>query len=249
MIYAHESEEIIKKLNLKTFEAEYKVMIIWQPERMNPSCSNKLLKMLEEPPPKTLFLLISVLPSLIIPTLLSRLQMIRITGIENSLLKESLTNRLDVSEIEIENAVKLANGNYIKALEFIYSSDERIYNFELFQNWMRLCYKKDIPGIMEWVDKISILGREKKKAFLTYALDLIRQNFLLNQIPEYEDRFIRLPQDENLFAKNFSPFIREQNINQLSNLINKAIGDIEANAYPKTVFLDSSIQLMNLIGR
>ena len=156
---------------------------------------------------------------------------------------------MDVSEAEIDNAVKLANGNYIKALEFVYSSDERIYNFELFQSWMRLCYKKDIPGIMEWVDKISMLGREKKKAFLTYALDLIRQNFLLNQVPEYEDRFIRLPQDENLFAKNFSPFIREHNINQLSQLINKAISDIEANAYPKTVFLDSSIQVMGLIGR
>jgi DNA polymerase-3 subunit delta' len=114
---------------------------------------------------------------------------------------------------------------------------------------MRLCYKKDIPGIMEWVDKISMLGREKKKAFLTYALDLIRQNFLLNQVPEYEDRFIRLPQDENLFVKNFSPFIREHNINQFSQLINKAISDIEANAYPKTVFLDSSIQVMGLIGK
>ncbi len=249
MIYAHESEEIIKKLNLKTFEAEYKVMIIWQPERMNKSCSNKLLKMLEEPPPKTLFLLVSVFPALVIPTLLSRVQVIRVPGIEDTSLMEALTEKLNLPDLEISNAVRIASGNYIKAFEFINSSEERNHNFELFAKWMRLCYKKDVPGILEWVDEASALGREKKKVFLNYTLALIRENFLWNQLPNHKDQIIKLPENESIFTKNFSPFINEQNINQISELINKAIFDIEANAYPKTVFLDSSIQVMSLLGK
>jgi len=249
IISKNESYEILKKLNLKTFEAEYKVMIIWQPERMNQSCSNKLLKMLEEPPPKTLFLLVSVFPALVIPTLLSRVQVIRIPGIEDTYLMEALTEKLNLPDLEISNAVRIASGNYIKALAFINSSEERNHNFELFTKWMRLCYKKDVPGILEWVDEASALGREKKKVFLNYALALIRENFLWNQLPDHKDQIIKLPENESIFTKNFSPFINEQNINQISELINKAIFDIEANAYPKTVFLDSSIQVMGLLGK
>lgn len=249
MIYTHESEEIIKKLSLKTFEAEYKVMIIWQPERMNPTCSNKLLKILEEPPPKTLFLLVSAFPALIIPTLLSRVQMIRIQGIFDESLSEALHKKLNLPEIEISNAVKLAGGNYIKALEFIHSNEDRNYYFDLFKNWMRLCFKKDVPGILEWVEDVSKLGREKKKAFLNYALGLIRENFLWNKMPDHKDQFVKLPEEEDIFSKNFSPFISEENIFKLSKLINSAIFDIEANAYPKTVFLDTSIQVMGLIGK
>ena len=249
MIYTHESENLIKKLSLKTFEAEYKVMVIWQPERMNPTCSNKLLKIIEEPPPKTLFLMVSLLPEQLLPTLLSRLQRINIPGIENDILVDFLQNRHDLPLRELRKVAKLANGSITRATEFIRSVDDYSTIFTLFKKWMRLCYKNNIPGILEWVDEVSNLGREKKKLFLIYSLRMIRENFLLNSMSNYKDRLVRLSENEEDFSNKFFPFIHEKNIFRLTEEINKTIADIEANAYSKTVFLDLSFQIMGLIKK
>ncbi len=249
MIYSHESEEILRKLNLKTFEAEYKVMIIWQVERMNLRCANKLLKILEEPPPKTLFLIISVFPDQLLPTMLSRVQTIRIPALNDEEIYTVLENDFELSEKERRNITRLSSGNYIKALEYIQSSDEQNEYLDLFIKWMRLCYKQEMAEILSWVDEISASGREKIKQFLNYAIRMTRENFLLSQLPEQKDRLIRMGEEENEFSGKFSKFINEKNIFELSGEINLAILDVEANAYQKTVLFDLSIKTMKLIRK
>ncbi len=249
MIYKHESEEILRKLNLKTFESEYKVMIIWQTERMNISCANKLLKILEEPPPKTLFLLVSVFPDQLLPTLLSRLQTLRIPAIKDEEIDSILEKKFDLPEKKRRNITRLSRGNYTRALEYILYSNEQSEYFELFRRWMRLCYKNDVAEILGWVDEVAAQGREKVKQFLSYSIRMIRENFLLSQMPEKKNILVKLGEDENEFSINFSKFINEQNIFELSGEMNQAILDVESNAYQKIVLFDLSIKTMRLIRK
>ena len=247
MIYSHESNNIIKKLNLKTFEGEYKIMIIWQPERMNPSSANKLLKILEEPPQKTLFILVSLLPGQILPTMISRVQMIKIPPIDDESLYRKLESEIDRPESELRNISKISGGSYSRALEFLYSSEDRNANFEEFKSWMRLCFKKDVLSILDWVDRMAKIGREKEKSFLIYSLELLRANFLLNQIPEHKSVMVKLAEEENAFSTKFSAFITEKNIFIFAEELEKAISDIGSNAYAKIIFLDLSIKVMGLL--
>lgn len=249
MIYTHESNNIIKKLSLKTFEGEYKVMIIWQPERMNPASANKLLKILEEPPQKTLFILVSLQPGVIIPTLLSRVQTIRIPPIDSEHLFQKLKTDFEVPEEELWNIANISSGSYSKALDFIQSSEVRNVFFEEFKNWMRLCFKNDVLSILNWVDRIVKTGREKEKSFLLYALEMVRANFLLNKMPEHKSTMVKLAREENDFSVRFSDFITEKNIFILARELEKSIADIGANAYAKVVFLDLSIKVMGLLKK
>ena len=247
MIYSHESNNIIKKLSLKTFEGEYKIMIIWQPERMNPSSANKLLKILEEPPQKTLFILVSLLPGQILPTLISRVQMIKIPPIAEEDLYSKLASEFDKPASELRNISNISGGSFSRALDFLYSSEDRDVNFETFKSWMRLCFKKDVLAILDWVDKMAKTGREKEKSFLMYALEMVRANFLINQIPEHRSAMVKLAEEENVFSNKFSVFITEKNVFIFAEELEKAINDIGSNAYAKIIFLDLSIKVMGLL--
>ena len=249
MIYTQESNEILKKLSLKTFEAEYKVMIIWQPERMHPTCSNKLLKIVEEPPPKTLFILVSLFPGQIIPTLLSRVQRMEVPRIDEGDLLEGMKQRFKMNGPDLKRLAKIADGSFTQAREFLHLNEEHAYNLDQFIQWMRLCYQKDVPSIINWVDDMSALGRERKKSFLLYALRMIRENFLMNSLPDDQDRMVKLSEEESKFSRRFSSFIKEENVFNLYSELNKAIADIEANAYAKTVFLDLSIRVMGQLRK
>jgi DNA polymerase-3 subunit delta' len=249
MIYTHESNNIIKKLSLKTFEGEYKVMIIWQPERMNPASANKLLKILEEPPQKTLFILVSLQPGMILPTLLSRVQTLRIPPIDSESLFQKLKAVYEMPEEDLRNITNISSGSFSKAWDFIQSSEERNQYFEEFKTWMRLCFKKDVLAILDWVDQIVKTGREKEKAFLLYALEMVRANFLLNKMPEHSNTMVKLAHEEDDFSVRFSPFISEKNIFLLAQELEKSMADIGANAYAKVVFLDLSIKVMGLLKK
>lgn len=247
LIYTQESNSILRKLNLKSFESEFKIMIIWQPERMHNSCSNKLLKIIEEPPPKTIFLLVSKEPAQLLPTILSRVQMIRLSPINDNTLITYFREESGRGEKEVRNFVCLAEGSYTRAKEIIEAEEDLHFNLDKFKNWMRLCYSKNIPGLIEWVEGFSREGREKNKSFLTYSLEMMRENFLLNVFPEHQKKLVRLTDEENTFSEKFSSFIKEGNINSFSKLINGAIIDIRMNAYTKTVMLDLSLKVSQLI--
>ncbi len=246
IINKNESVEILRKLNLKTFESDYKIMIIWLPEKMNAYAANKLLKLIEEPPEKTLFLLVSENSELIIPTILSRTQLIKIPKIDQESMLSALTDQLGLDPQKANDIVHLANGNFFEAQNILYKTDEEHYNFEQFTTLMRLSYQRKIIDLIEWVDEISRLGREKQKGFLIYSLRLIRENFMLNI--QNKD-MVYLTQKEFAFSEKFSQFINQENINQLYQVLNRAHADIEMNAYNKIVFLDMALQVVKLIRK
>jgi len=246
IIYAKESNEIIKKLNLKTYEAEYKIMVIWLPEKMHESCANKLLKMIEEPPAKTVFLLVSENPDQIIGTIQSRSQFIYIPPIEPKDMKIALQQTFELLEEDLNAIVHLAEGNYIKALETINANEENQLFLELFITIMRNSWKRDVKNMKAKADFFASLGREKQKSFLAYAQRMIRENFLYRlHLPDIN----YLNKTEAEFAVNFSPYVNERNI--ISFMDDLALGErhIEQNVNPRMVFFDLSMKIAVLLKK
>jgi DNA polymerase-3 subunit delta' len=245
-ISKNESQEIIRKLNLKTYEADYKVMIIWMPERMNAIAANKLLKMLEEPPDKTVFLMITENTGMMLQTILSRTQLIKVHKIEPGDLYEYLKERFTYSEQQLRDAVHLADGNFVKALQVLNSDEENAFNLDRFVSLMRLCWTKDVLGLMQWCDTMIGIGRERQKNFLGYTLRMIRENFVMNcQVPQ----LALLTQKESDFSSKFFPFINQENVYSMVEEINKAQYHIEANGSDKLIFLDMSLKLIKMIKK
>lgn len=244
MIYSNESSEIIKKLSLKTYESDYKIMIIWLPEKMHASCANKLLKLIEEPPVKTLFFLVSEEPKRIIQTILSRAQVSKIPRIEKEALSLALKSEYNLSETELNNLVRLSEGSYRKARILIKNSDENAFNFDKFVSIMRICYARNVLELMTWSEEISAIGRERQKSFLQYCLRMIRENFILNL---KQDEMVFLNGDEMNFSQRFSPFINEDNVWPIADELTKAYNDIERNGNAKIIFLDLSLRWIKLL--
>lgn len=243
-IIKRESEEITKKLMLKSYESDFKVMIIWMPEKMNKTASNKLLKLIEEPPPMTIFLLVPEDTGPMLPTILSRTQMIRVPRIAEEDLLDALKKKHAVSEEILKHAVKISGGNYAKAEENLMTSEDSAYQLKLFTRIMRLSWSREFQKIFEWVEEVSGLGRERQKAFLAYAIRMIRENYLLNK---EQSELVRMSEDESDFSKKFYPFINDKNVPAMVQELNEASIHIEANAYARIVFLDFALKLVKLI--
>jgi len=256
MIYTSESEEIIRKLNLKTYEAEYKVMIIWLPERMNLETANKLLKILEEPPEKTVFLLVSNSPDKIIPTILSRTQQIQIPRLNKEEIIEALIKNEHIAEEEAFNIAQISEGSYLKALSYLNEDDINKQNFEHFVKIMRLTWKlgnkKDyaaLKSLKNWAEEMATTsngGRERQKNFLTYAQRMIRENFIFNL---NEPALNYMTSFEKDFSSGFSPFINERNVEELMNEFALAENHIERNVNPKMVFFDLLMKVVMLLKK
>ncbi len=245
-IYADESEEISRKLSLKAYESEYKVMIIWQPEKMNEACGNKLLKILEEPPAKTLFILVTENPDAVLTTIQSRTQRINIPNIELRDLKKAITSTFNISGEEAENVARIANGSYTSAVETLEMSAENKDNFERFISIMRLAYAKNVKGIKEWAEQMSGVGREQQKNFLAYAQRMMRENFMLN----FQTRELNyMTIDEYNFSVRFSPFINERNIIDIMTDFAWAERHIEQNVNGKMVFFDLALKFIVLLKK
>ncbi len=243
-IIKRESEEIMRKLQLKSYESDYKVMIIWMPEKMNQTASNKLLKLIEEPPPMTIFLLVPEDTGPMLPTILSRTQLIRVPRIAEEDLLNALKKKHQVSDEILQSAVKISGGNYVKAEESLMTSEDSAYQLELFIRIMRLAYAREFQEIFEWVEELAGLGRERQKAFLAYAIRMIRENYLMNK---EQVELVRMTADEAGFSKKFFPFINDRNVPGMVQELNEAIIHIEANAYARIVFLDFALKLVKLI--
>lgn len=244
IISKNESQEILRKLNLKTFEADYKIMIIWLPEKMNAAAANKLLKLIEEPPEKTIFLMVSENSEQIISTILSRTQLVKIPRIDNESMRNALCDRFGLAPEKANDIVHLSNGNFFDAQNIIHSVEEDEYNFIQFTTLMRLAYQRKMNEIVNWVDDMSQIGREKQKSMLAYSLRLIRENFMLNL---QKKEMVYLTQKEHDFSVKFSPFINMNNIQILYEEFNRAHTDIEMNAYAKIVYLDLALKIMKCI--
>jgi len=242
-IFEKESGEIIRKLNLKTYESEFKIMIIWMPEKMNITTANKLLKMIEEPPPKTLFLLVPDSTGQILPTIMSRAQFIKIPPISKPEMEEALV-KLITDPDRIEETVRVAAGNYLKAMEIIGSRDDDKEFLDFFISLMRLSYSRNVPELIKWAENIASIGREKQKKFLNISLRMVRENFTMNITGQSN---VYLNDIEMNFSKKFYPFINEDNIYKINEELNKAVYHIEANGNAKIIFLDIALKMVKLI--
>ena len=246
MIYAKESNEIIRKLNLKAYESEFKIMLIWLPEKMHDSCANKLLKMIEEPPGNTVFLLVSENPEMVIGTIQSRAQNLPVPPIRDGDLKSALEKSFELSEEETNEIIHLCRGSYLKAIEIIETGEEKREFLELFITIMRNCWKRDIKNMKAKAETFASLGRERQKAFLAYAQTLIRENFLLSlQLPGIN----YLNRAEADFSKNFAPYVNERNVIDLMDELSLAEKHVESNVNPRMVFFDLSMKIAVLLKK
>lgn len=260
-IFTHESREILRKMSLKTFEADYKIMIVWQPEKMHVSCANKLLKIIEEPPAKTLFLLVSEEPEQVLQTIRSRTQMVQIPRIAQADMEQLLTDSerlaafLPVSALssgDIPFFIKMANGNLETLIELINASEANRRNFDWFVSLMRSAFGAGKVGgekaleLLAWADRVSGTGREVQKSFLQYALKMLRENFMLN-ISGNNDRIVYLSTQEREFSGRFYPYIHQGNIMGLYEEFNRACYHIERMGNDKIVLLDLALRITKLL--
>jgi DNA polymerase-3 subunit delta' len=248
LIFSSEAAEIIKKLSLKTFESDFKIMIIWLPEKMHPSAANKLLKLIEEPPEKTIFLLVSDEPDKVIPTILSRCQLIRLPGFSNEEITGYLIDILKADRQKAVEIARVANGNIIKAKELFENEDSSSRNLDRFKNLMRFAWKRDIISILSWSEDISATGREAQKNFLSYSLRILRENLMLT-LGQQNNNLVFLAGEEASFSGNFHPFINTENIYNLTDEFNLAFSHVEANGNPKIIFLDLALKVTRFISR
>ena len=245
-IYAKESDEIIRKLNLKVYEAPYKVMVIWLPEKMNIACSNKLLKLIEEPPVNTIFLLISEDSESVLPTIRSRCQPLNIRSIEKEEMVAALSLNFELSDDEANSIAHIANGSYTAALHMIESSEDNRFLFQLFVNMMRASVSGNIKSIKETANEIAGIGREMQKSFISYSLKMFREYFVTNL---GESEMVYLNDYEEQFGERFSPFINEKNIEQFNDEFSLAYRQIEQNGNAKIVFLELCLRATILLRK
>lgn len=245
-ISKEEARKIVHQLQYKSVEADYKVLIVWMVEKMNDVASNALLKLIEEPPDKTLIFVIAGEKEKLLSTIVSRVQTIVVPPIQSDKLQAFLLKEYPkLTENDLRDIASLANGDVFKAKEIISNSSEMRENYDLFVEWMRLCYKKgSLEGIKIWVEKVSKFGREKQKSFLTYALRMVRESLLLNY---GNDKLVKIMLHEEYFLIKFAPFIHLQNAPIIQKHIDQAIYEIERNVSSGSLFADLSLKMSQLL--
>ena len=243
-IYVKESDEIIRKLSLKSSQGGYKIMIIWLPEKMNVECSNKLLKLLEEPPSQTIFLLVSEEPDMLLTTIQSRTQRFSLYGIEEKYIAERLQSQYGLQERDAISIGHRSEGNFLKALESIHLNEENKLFFDLFVSLMRLSYQRKIREMKQWSETLAAMGRERQKHFLSYCQRLVRENFMFN----FQDpSLIFMNEEEQNFSKRFAPYINEKNVMGIMDELSEAQRHIEQNVNARMVFFDFSLKMIVLL--
>lgn len=243
-IFKKEAQDILRKLNFKSFQSDYKVIIFWMPEKMNPTAANKLLKIIEEPADHTVFLFVTSGTDEILPTILSRTQLIKVPKIGTEHLYKKLAEEYPGQEKLIQGAVQRSQGDYLTAREMIEQSDQNLANRDWFIRWMRISFGLKIKDITDWVSEVSGIGRERQKWFLQYALSMIRNNYMLNQgLAE----LAILDSEESAFSSKFNTFIHPGNIEGLMEQFDLAIAQVTMNANPKILLTDMSLQLHHLL--
>ncbi|MFA5574694.1 MAG: hypothetical protein WC994_06515 [Brumimicrobium sp.] len=246
IISVHQSEQILKKLTLKSFQGGHKVSVIWMAEEMNQTCANKLLKIIEEPPKDTVFFLLAESEDKILTTILSRTQITKVPRIQPDEMKGFLQERGDFSQDLMESIISRSEGDLGVALELIDSGKTENENFLMFVDLMRNCYKKDVISMLDWATKVSQLGREEQKHFLKYGLHMMRQSLMTNYT---EGKLVNASQGEEDFLKNFARFITGNNILAFNKLFSEAHYSIERNANGKLLFTNITFEVMRYIRR
>lgn len=246
LIYSKESDEILRKLSLKIYEAEYRVLLVWLPEKMHPTCANKLLKLIEEPPARTAILMVSEEPDLLLGTIRSRAQQIAVRPIEKADLSHALQERYGLAAEDADYVSHLAAGNYLKAVETLSLGEEHKFFLEQFIGMMRNSWSRNVRGMRLMADTLAGIGRERQKHFLSYCQRLLRENFIYRF---QEPTMTYMNRDEASFAVRFSPFVNERNVFELMEELSLAEQDIAQNVNAKMVFFDLSLHITVLLKK
>ncbi|MCB0821927.1 MAG: DNA polymerase III subunit delta [Bacteroidales bacterium] len=245
IINARDCSDIISTLNYKSYEAEYKVMIIWMVEKLFHAAAPKILKVLEEPPEKTLFILVAESQENIINTILSRTQLVKFNPIESEALQENLES-LGYDPVNVRDAIRVAGGNYALALNLASQPEAEGQNFTWFTNWMRVCYRGKFAEMLEFVNEISGVNRDAQKGMLRFGLRIIRESLLEGF---EQSKLSRLNNRESEFTARFHKFIHTGNIALINEELNQSIAHIDRNANPNVLFFDASIKLAQYLKK
>jgi len=251
-ISKHEAVSISKKLSLKSYEGGYKVLIIWMAEKMNNECANQLLKLIEEPPEKTVVLLLTENVEIILDTIKSRCQKLHIPSLAEEEICQELVDAYSLKSNEAKKISHQSNGDFNKALQIIKEDNKDVLFEDLFVLWVRTAFKakknkEAVNGLFHWSEKIAEEGRETQKRFLNFCLEIFRQAMLKNYNAESLIYF--QSHDGNFSFDKFSAYIHQNNILDIREALEKAIYHIERNGNAKIIFTDVSIQLTRLIHR
>lgn len=247
-----EALDIVKSLSLKSYEGGYKIMLIWMAEKMNTSAANKLLKLIEEPPSKTVFILIAEDEEQIISTIRSRCQVLHFPPLAENVIKDALIKNYQLEEAVAIKIAHQSNGNYNKACDLVYQDSEDLQFEEWFVFWIRSAFKAKgnksaIHDLISWSEQIAKTGRETQKQFLLFCIDFFRQAMLFNYNAT-ELVYIET-KTKNFKLENFAPFVNEANILDISNELQDAIYHIERNGNSKIILTDLSIKLTRLLHK
>lgn len=234
LISKNDADEIIRKLSFKSFEGGYKTVVMWLPEKMNADAANKLLKIIEEPWERTLFVLVSSSPRLMLPTILSRVQEIAVPGIDPSDMESYFVSQ-GIDPVRAGQAAKLSRGDLLEARRMLSDegSEEGAENFDYFMRLMRLSYNDRHLELIEWAEEVARLGRERQKRFLENSVRLLRSSYMLNA--GLED-IAYLWGAELDFCRKFSPFIGNHNVETLVSEMETALSQLRQNGNPGIVF-------------
>jgi DNA polymerase-3 subunit delta' len=258
MIYEKESQEILRKLSLKAYGSGYKIMLIWHPEKMNTTSANKLLKLLEEPPAQTVFLLVSEHPEQLLSTIQSRVQTIRVPRLEDETISRALEEK-GIASSAATDIARIANGSYLAALKKADESEENQQELRDFIALFRDAYTvgvlkdpqkkyESLKRLRQWSMEMAdaSVGREKQKHFLQYAQQQVRENYIRNlSQPELNYQLAA----ERDFSVKFAPFIHNGNVEGIMTQLELAEKQIEQNGNAKVIFFDLCLQMIVLIKK
>ena len=246
IIYAAESEKIIYKMSMRIYEAAYRVLFIWAPDRMNESCANKLLKLIEEPPPNTAILMVTDSPDKMLGTIVSRSQLVQVRPIQPEIITEVLKKQWGVQEEDARSIAHLSGGNYYKAIEHLSADTDDDFFLEQFKTVMRNGWARNIVAMRSFSDEMASIGPEKQKRFFAFCQRQIRENFVACL---QEPALNYMSTKETDFAKNFSPYVNERNVMDMMDELSLAELHISRNVNPKMVFFDLSMRITVLVKK
>lgn len=249
-INVHEAQEIIKFLSLSSYEGSYQFVIIWLPEMMNDAAANKLLKVIEEPPKKTIFLLVTEREDLLLPTIISRCQLVKLNRLSDQEVEQFLIEKKGVNPTEARKIALASNGDLQLAMRNLKVADETFETY--FVQWVRNAFMAAktptvLKNLVQWSNELSLWPREKQKQFLVYCSEIFRQALLKTY--QTESLIFMEIKADGFNWDRFAPFIHGANIEGILEEINEGIFHIERNANAKIVFLDLSIRLTRLLHR
>jgi DNA polymerase-3 subunit delta' len=239
-----DAASLLRKLSMKSYEGEYKITIIWMAEKMRVDTANKLLKLLEEPPEKTVFLLIAEDAEELLATIKSRTALVKIPALDTASIEIALQQRFGCDPQQAHDAAMISEGNWLVASQSFKDFEDHKFFFTTFQQWMRLCFKAAYSELIDFSANIKTIGREKQKELLDYGLRIVRNSLLFNN---QHAEIVMLPDDEKTFNSKFAPFVNPTNLAQIAELFEEAIRQIERNGNAQIIFTDVGFKMIGLL--